>query len=78
MPGLIILVCDSYDIFQALLLSVIVAGPVGVGVEGERVEVAEDWYMISKCRCRGGQPPDPGAREPCNSHKGPSSQQQPE
>ena len=42
MPLLIILVCDSYDVFQALLLSVIVAGPVGVGVAGESVEVAKD------------------------------------
>lgn len=71
------IVCDSYDIFQALLLSIIKPGSVGVGVEGKRVEVAEDWYKISKCRCRGGQPPDPGVRGPCNSHKGPPSQQQP-
>ena len=70
------LVCDSYDIFEALLLSRILAGPVGPGVEGERVEVAEDWYMISKYRCRGGQPPDPGVGRLCKSHKGPPSQQQ--
>ena len=41
MPVSILFVCDSHDLFQALLLSVIVAGPVEVGVEGERVEVAE-------------------------------------
>ena len=73
MPISIMIVCDPYDISQALLLSImILAGPVGSGAKAERVEVAEDWYMISICRCRDRQPPDPGVRGPCNSHKGSS------